>query len=43
MLISKYKTSVSNLKDAERMLQLIEPFFDKAIINFDLKHVDKIL
>ena len=43
MIISKYKTSVSNNEDAEQMIIAIGPFFLEGILSFDLKHPDRIL
>jgi hypothetical protein len=43
MIISKYKTSVSNEEDAERIISLVEPFFYEGILSFDLQHADKTL
>lgn len=43
MIISKYKTSVRTNQDAEKIIQMVEPFFYEGILSFDLKHPDKIL
>lgn len=43
MIISTYQTSINNSDEAERMIELIQPFFLEGILKFDLEHPDKIL
>ena len=43
MRVFKYKTSVQKQADATALIEILDPFFWKANLSFDLKSSDKIL